>query len=170
VKYTTLPPKKRKARLCPARHRTAELVIANYLNESGVKFAEVTGNKAFYAPMLDTVNVPRIEQFKEQSEFYATVFHELGHSTGHVNRLNRNIMNGFGSEPYAKEELVAEFTSAILCNYTEVGNKVSERNSVAYIKNWSNAIKNDPKMFTVACYAADKAARMIIGGKLEKVA
>ena len=170
VKYTTLPPKKRIKRQSPARKRTADIIIKGYLAESGVALVNECSDRAFYSPMLDSVTVPVIEQFKEQAEYYSTVFHELGHSTGHESRLNRFDKSArFGNEPYAKEELIAEFTAAILCNYTEVGNAKSERNSAAYIKNWSNAIKNDPKMFTTASYAADKAARLIIGGKLEKV-
>jgi len=170
VKYTTLPPKKKIKRQAPKRSRTAEKIIEGYLLASGVHFAEVTGDRAFYSPMLDTVNVPKMEQFAEQAEYYSTVFHELGHSTGHPTRENRFESGAsFGNEPYAKEELVAEFTAAILCNYTEVGNDKSVKNSAAYIQNWSKAIKNDPKMFTVACYAADKAARRIVGGKIEKV-
>lgn len=170
VKYTTLPPKKKVKRQAPKRNRTAEKIVLGYLAESGVKFAEVTGDRAFYAPMLDTVNVPKMEQFNGQAEYYSTVFHELGHSTGHPTRENRFVETMvFGNEPYAKEELIAEFTAAILCNYTEVGNDASVKNSAAYIQNWSRAIKNDPKMFTVASYAADKAARRIVGGKIEKV-
>ena len=170
VKYTTLPPKKKITRQCPKRNRTADAIIARYLLNSGVTFTNEVGDRAFYRPATDSVTVPVMAQFKTTAEYYSTVFHELGHSTGHPSRENRfELGMVFGNEPYAREELVAEFTSAILCNYTEVGTEKSVKNSTAYIKNWSTAIKNDPKMFTVACYAADKAARRIIGGKIEKV-
>lgn len=170
VKYTTLPPKKRSRRQVPARKRTADIIIEGYLATSGVTLTHEVGDAAFYSPLFDSVTVPMLEQFSDQSTYYSTVFHELGHSTGHESRLNRFDKTArFGNEPYAKEELVAEFTAAILCNYTEVGNSKSERNNAAYIKSWARAIKDNPNMFTTASYAADKAARLIIGGKLEKV-
>ena len=165
VKYTDLPTKRRKVYTPPMKSRTAEKVIERYLTESGVKMDNVVGNEACYMPLLDKVIVPRMEQFKEQSEYYSTVFHELGHSTGHPSRENRiDVMDiKFGKEPYAREELVAEFTAAILNNWTGTADDKSDKNSAAYLQNWSKAIKDDPKMFTYAAYKADAAARRILG-------
>ena len=171
VKYTTLPEKKRKTHLPPAKSRTAEKVMGAYLKESGVKMKNEAGDKAFYAPLMDSVTVPKIEQFKESSEYYSTCFHELGHSTGHPKRLNRFEIgeSSFGSEGYAREELVAEFTAAILNNYTGISNDKSEKNSAAYLQNWSKAIKDDPQMFAYAAYKADAAASLIIGREKKDV-
>lgn len=171
VKYTTLPEKKRKTHLPPAKSRTAEKVMDGYLTRSGVKFANVEGDKAFYAPALDAVNVPTLKQFKEQSEYYSTCFHELGHSTGHPKRLNRFDLGSthFGSETYAKEELVAEFTAAMLGNYCGVDNDKSVKNSVAYLQSWAKAIKKDPHMFVYAAYKADAAVNLILGREKKDV-
>ena len=171
VKYTTLPEKKRKTHLPPAKNRTAEKIMDAYLEASGVRMANEAGNRAFYSPLQDAVTVPKMSQFREQSEYYSTCFHELGHSTGHPKRLGRFEIGAdhFGSEGYAKEELVAEFTAAILNNYTGIGNEKSEKNSAAYLQNWAQAIKDDPHMFTYAAFKADAAASLIIGREKKDV-
>ena len=68
----------------------------------------IGGADAFYLPLADTVHIPPQPAFFEQINFYRTLFHELGHWTGHPNRLNRDLTGAFGSKPYAHEELVAE--------------------------------------------------------------
>lgn len=165
VKYTDLPTKRRKVYTPPLKSRTAEKVIEKYLTDSGVKFDNVRGNKACYMPMLDKVIVPEMKQFREQSEYYSTVFHELGHSTGHPSRENRiDVMDiKFGSEPYAREELVAEFTAAVLNHWTGTADHKSDKNSAAYVQSWAKAIKDDPNMFLYAAYKADAAVKRILG-------
>ena len=169
TKYTTLPEKKRKTHLPPKKSRTADKVIKAYLDRSGVTMQNRQGDRAFYVPMTDSVTLPEMAQFKEQAEYYSTAFHELGHSTGHPSRLNRfKAGDKFGSEPYAREELVAEFTAAILNNYCDLGTEHSERNSAAYLQNWAKAIKDDPQMFVYAAYKADAAASLILGREEKK--
>jgi len=80
----------------------AEAVIA----ASGVDF-RIGGDKAFYVPSLDYVQVPPQPAFYEQINYYRTALHELTHATGHQSRLARKILNPFGSKDYAREELVA---------------------------------------------------------------
>ena len=81
----------------------AEEVIA----ASGVEF-RIGGDKAFYAPDPDFVQVPPQPAFFEQVNYYRTCLHELTHATGHAKRLGRDLRNSFGSKDYAREELVAE--------------------------------------------------------------
>lgn len=88
----------------------AEEVIA----ASGVEF-RIGGDKAFYAPDPDFVQVPPQPAFFEQVNYYRTCLHELTHATGHAKRLGRDLRNAFGSKDYAREELVAEMGAAFLC-------------------------------------------------------
>src|SRR3546814_19973168 len=81
---------------------------------SGVDF-RIGGDKAFYAPGPDFVQVPPQPAFFEQVNYYRTCLHELTHATGHSSRLGRDLLNAFGSKDYAREELVAEVGSAFLC-------------------------------------------------------
>ncbi|MEE2741404.1 ArdC-like ssDNA-binding domain-containing protein [Citromicrobium bathyomarinum] len=80
----------------------AEAVIA----ASGVDF-RIGGDKAYYVPSADYVQVPPQPAFHEQINFYRTALHELCHASGHPSRLNRNLRNAFGSKDYAREELIA---------------------------------------------------------------
>ncbi len=88
----------------------AEEVIA----ASGIEF-RVGGNRAYYVPAHDYVQVPPQPAFFEQINYYRTCLHELCHGSGHPSRLNRNLVNSFGSKDYAREELIAEMGSAFLC-------------------------------------------------------
>ena len=87
---------------------TAEKLIADYLNRSGVRLTHAEGDRAYYQPMTDRITLPLREQFRETAEYYSTAFHELTHSTGHESRLNRLEKTAFfGGEAYSKEELIA---------------------------------------------------------------
>jgi antirestriction protein ArdC len=115
-------------------------------------------NRAFYTPKKDLITMPEMAQFKSVDAYYQTLFHELGHSTGHQKRLNRKEVAEkvcFGSIDYSKEELVAELASSYLSSYC--GTKSNFDNSAAYIKGWSEQIKNDPHFFITACGKAQKA-------------
>ena len=149
---------------------TAEQVIADYVSRAGNGFhinRDKTSNKAFYSPSADYVTVPKRSQFTQMGEYYSTLFHELGHSTGHYTRLNRFTGAGanamFGSEAYSREELVAEMSSATILNLLGLETANTFRNSTAYIKDWSEAISNDPMMYVTACTRASKAVDMILG-------
>lgn len=147
----------------------AEAIIAGYLARAKTLTIECNGvsNKAFYRPSTDEVVVPNVMQFSDIAEYYSTMFHELGHSTGHVSRLDRfsgeDACAAFGSESYSREELVAEITAAsMLCILgLESGN--SFRNSAAYVQGWSKKLKDDPMLFITAAGRAEKALAWIIG-------
>ena len=117
-------------------------------------------NRAFYAPFLDSITLPLKKQFYEGEAFYGTMLHEMGHSTGHETRLKREISNPFGSEKYAREELVAEFTSA-LCGLF-LGIPVTlQNNNAAYLKDWLHKFNNAPKYLLNVLSDCTKATKFI---------
>ena len=125
-----------------------------------------TSNRAFYSPLMDSVTVPEIGQFKEISEYYSTLFHELTHSTGHKSRLNRLEKTAFfGNEEYSKEELVAEIGAATLTNMAGLETAKSFKNSAAYIQGWSSKLKENKRMIVEASSKANKAVNYILGKK-----
>jgi len=116
-------------------------------------------NRAFYNLLGDYIKIPKKEQYKTEAEFYCTAFHEIIHSTGHEDRLNRKSIYScqtFGDHAYSEEELVAELGAAYLCALTGVSNETLE-NSKAYINGWIKVFKNDPKMIHRAAKEAQKA-------------
>lgn len=144
---------------------SGDKIINDYINREHLNFVEYKSNKAYYSPSNDTVVVPLKEQYNLINEYYSTTFHELTHSTGHKNRLNRlqtGAVAAFGSETYSKEELVAEIGSASLMNLLGIETKNSFRNSVAYIQSWLKVLKNDNKFIVSAAGKAEKAVNYIL--------
>lgn len=144
----------------------AEEVVKKYLEDNKGLQLKHGGDKAFYMPSRDTIQMPKREKFEGNSEYYSTLFHEMGHSTGHKARLSREGvtgMNFFGSHEYSKEELVAEFTACFLCSH--VGIEDTRENSAAYLKNWVSALKDEPRMLVQASGLAKKATEYILGNK-----
>jgi antirestriction protein ArdC len=120
---------------------------------------------AYYSPMEDCVGLPPRERFERTEGYYATVFHELVHSTGHEKRLKRSTLtekSGFGSNPYCKEELIAEMGAAFLCGLAEIGERTID-NSAAYLKGWLEQLRNDKTLIVQAAAQAQKAADFILG-------
>ena len=112
----------------------ADKIITMYVNREHLDFKELPSNKAFYSPSNDRVVVPMKEQYENINEYYSTTFHELTHSTGHKNRLDRletGAIASFGSETYSKEELVAEIGSASLMNMLGIETPQTFKNSTA---------------------------------------
>ena len=121
--------------------------------------------RACYAPSTDTVNMPRRPRFTSPDGYYATLFHELVHSTGHATRLARKgITEGtrFGSAEYSREELVAEMGAAFLCAHAGIDNATID-NAAAYIQGWLNRLRDDRRMVVVAAGQAQKAVDLILG-------
>lgn len=108
------------------------------------------GASAFYAPSRDQVVMPPREAFiaaggdTPEQGYYSTVFHELGHATGHETRLDRGKGNRFGSEAYAFEELIAEMIAAMCCQHVGIIQEPREA-SAAYIKSWATKLREDPR-------------------------
>ena len=123
-------------------------------------------NRAYYRMKEDTIHLPDKSGFDKGNEYYSTLFHEIGHSTGHQSRVGRKGIENFdhfGSGQYAKEELVAEFVSAILCRQAGIDN--TRENSEAYLKSWIGKLKNDEKLLVSASSQAHKAVKYILGGE-----
>lgn len=146
------------------RHESADKIINGFINAPKITVCDT--DRACYAPLTDTVTVPELSQYPNPEKFYATMFHELGHSTGHTSRLNRKELidlNAFGCHDYSLEELVAELTAAFLCAESGIDNTLD--NSAAYIKGWHKKLSNDPKLFWTAAGRAQKAADYILNRK-----
>ncbi len=130
------------------------------------------GNRAFYAPALDVVQLPAREQFSSADDYYSTAFHELTHATGHASRLNRpevaRATHAFGDGDYAREELVAELGAAMIGARAAIAPRTDQ--SAAYIAGWLRALKDDRKMLVGAAGRAQRAADYVLGVKREIVA
>ena len=128
------------------------------------------GSRAYYAPALDTVQVPEPKRFVSPQAYHATLFHELIHSTGHSSRLDRfrreETPVRFGDEHYSKEELVAEMGASFLCAFTGIKETVF-RNSVAYLQGWISRLREDKTLILYAGNQAVKAASFILNLKAE---
>ena len=141
--------------------QAAEDIIANYKGPA----INHGGNVAAYSPLMDTCRIPHSGDFVSAAEYYSTVFHELAHSTGHAKRLNRKGITDagtFASHEYSIEELIAEFASAMLMQHAGIESPAFD-NSVAYIKGWSRAIREDKTLIAKAASAAQKAVDLILG-------
>lgn len=149
----------------------AEAILATYLTQDEApSFAEDGGNRAYYLPTKDAIHIPTRQAHHSDEEFYSTAFHEVGHSTGHSTRCKREGIvqfDHFGSGQYAKEELVAEMTSVMLCSQAGIVDRTID-NSAAYLNNWTKAIKDDPTMLIGAAGQAQKAADFVLGTKFDK--
>jgi len=123
--------------------------------------------KACYYPALDKINMPPRKLFSNVPEYYATLFHEMTHSTGNESRLNRKTVTDaqpFGTPDYSKEELIAEIGAAFLCGHASIENTTID-NSAGYIAGWLSALENDRRLVVDAAAAAQKAVDHILGKK-----
>ena len=119
--------------------------------------------RAFYKPATDTLHMPIPACFRSPETYYATLFHELTHSSGHRSRLNRKTLTDlclFGDPDYAQEELVAEMGATYLCGVCGIAN-TTIANSAAYLQSWMQVLRHDPTMLVHAAAQAQKAADYI---------
>lgn len=126
---------------------------------SGADF-RIGGDRAFYVPSDDYIQVPRPESYFEPINWHRTALHELGHWSGHPSRLARNLSGGFGSALYAKEELVAEMTSAFVCASLGIVPTVRHAD---YLGSWLEVLREDNHAIISAASAASKAADYLLG-------
>ena len=143
----------------------ASVTVGDYLARAGAPSIGTGGDRAFYSPIRDHIQVPQISDFASTEEYFATCFHEIAHSTGHKDRLNRDGVvesHSFGDELYSEEELIAEFTSAFLCSHTGLSPSTLDNNA-SYIASWHKVLKNDPKVLVRAVGKAQKASDFILG-------
>lgn len=115
-------------------------IAEKIISKSNAKIIEHP-SEAFFSSN-DYIAMPHKDKFKSLGGYYGVLLHELAHWTGHPSRLNRGVFHTFGSEEYAREELVAELASVFLC--AETGIEYVSGNHTAYIQNWIKTLKNDP--------------------------
>jgi antirestriction protein ArdC len=119
----------------------------------------VGGDRAFYVPSEDYIRVPPPSAFFEPINWHRTVFHELGHHSGHSSRLNRDLSGAFGSAAYAREELVAEMTGAFVCAALSIVPTVRHAD---YLGSWLEVLREDNRAIIRAASAASKAADYLL--------
>ncbi|MCB2112705.1 MAG: DUF1738 domain-containing protein [Parvularculaceae bacterium] len=130
----------------------------NLIAATGADF-RIGGDKAFYVPSQDFIRVPPQPAFFEQINYYRTCFHELGHWTGHASRLGREFKGRYGSHAYAREELVAELSSAFVCASLSIAPTVRHAD---YLGAWLEVLKEDNRAIFNAASLASKAADFVL--------
>lgn len=135
------------------------LAAEELINSTGANVIYQPQDRAFYRRSDDVIILPIRAQFKGAEPFYSVIFHELGHWTGHKDRLNREFGAQFGDTKYAFEELVAELCTAFIC--AELGFSSVITNNAAYLANWLQCFKNDTSFIVKAASSAHKAAEYI---------
>ncbi len=135
----------------------AEQFFAN----TGARFRH-GGDKAFYAPSQDFIQLPPADAFKDAESYAATKAHELLHWTGHASRMAREFGKRFGDTAYAREELVAELGSAFLCAALGITPEPREDHA-AYLGHWLAVLKEDKRAIFSAAAHAQRAADYLQG-------
>ena len=126
-------------------------------------------DNAFYSISRNQITIPEKSQFKDGESWYGTAFHEMVHSTGAENQLNRlKLQSGFGSDEYAREELVAELGSALVCQKYGMTKNLKE-DSAAYLKSWLGSLKESPSFIKTTLMDVKKATS-ILTQRIDEVA
>lgn len=149
----------------------AHAVVQGYvrrddLGQTSGPALEEGGDRAYYRPSEDRVQMPTVGQFTSAHAYYSVMFHELAHSTGHPSRLDREGISEvapFGSPTYSREELVAEIGSAMIAAAIGIGTDAQLDQSAAYVDGWRKALRDDPKAIVYAAGRAQKAADLVLG-------
>lgn len=146
--------------------QTCENIISNCQNLPEIRYG---GNQAYYKPSEDFIQMPNKESFISSEHYYATLFHEMVHSTGSENRLARKKfyegMNISGKANYSFEELVAEIGSCYLSHHAGIDTENLYDNSAAYINSWLKVFKSDVRFLPTAAQCAWKAKKFILNEK-----
>lgn len=137
--------------------------IVRMLSATGVKANSFRQGRAYYRPLTDEIVMPTAEQFFTDSDYWATLLHELVHATGHQKRLNREGITSssrqFGDPIYAFEELIAEMGSAFLCATLGIYGEVQHD---SYIDHWLSVLKADKRALFRACRFSREAADFLL--------
>jgi antirestriction protein ArdC len=149
----------------------ADQLVKSYVDKDGRLVIDHKDNSsAFYRPMTDSINMPLMDLFVDADSYYKTLFHEMAHATGHQDRLNRKTLvetNGFGTETYSREELVAEITSMYMVGYLGLDPKDNTNNSQAYINGWIKHLTSKPQEIATAMTQASKAFALLVNNSIE---
>ncbi|TXG98604.1 MAG: DUF1738 domain-containing protein [Nevskiaceae bacterium] len=136
------------------------------IRATGIDF-RIGGDRAFYVPALDYVQVPPPQAYFEPINWHRTALHELGHGTGHASRLDRDFTGSFGTKAYAFEELVAEMNAAFCCAALGIVPTVRHAD---YIGSWLEVLREDNRAIVRAASQASKAADWLLAHLPEPVA
>jgi antirestriction protein ArdC len=144
------------------RHSAPRLDDADaYITATGAVIAH-GGDRAFYAPSRDSIQLPEFDTFDSPVAYYGTAFHELVHWTGAETRVDRDIKNSFGTPDYAREELVAELGAAFIAATMNIETEVRDDHA-EYLAAWLKVLKEDKKAIFKAAAAAQKAVDFLDG-------
>jgi len=143
----------------PAALGLIEPRVEALIKATGIDF-RIGGNRAFYAPAQDFVQIPPPQAYFEPINWHRTALHELGHATGHATRLNRDLNGSFGSKKYAFEELIAEMNAAFCCASLGIAPTVRHAD---YIGSWLDVLREDNRAIVRAASQASKAAEYLLG-------
>lgn len=135
------------------------------IKATGIDF-RIGGNRAFYAPEPDFVQVPPPQAYFEPINWHRTALHELGHATGHPSRVGRDLSGSFGTKKYAFEELVAEINAAFCCASLGIVPTVRHAD---YIGSWLEVLREDNRAIVRAASQASKAADWLLGFLPEEI-
>ena len=118
------------------------------------------GDSAYYSISKNEIVVPEKGQFKDGESFYSNLYHEMGHSTGAENQLDRLKPTTFGSAEYAREELVAELTAALTAQRYGMSKHLKD-DTAAYLKAWLDSLKESPQFIKTVLLDVKKASSML---------
>lgn len=141
--------------------KAGQQIVDVYKTMCNIKIG-IDNSKAFYSPGADFINLPDINAFENAESFYHVAFHEIAHSTGHKNRLNRKIEADSFKEKYSKEELVAELTANMVSAKINILNKKLTDNSTAYLQGWSRKLIDRKQELFLAMTQAANAFQYIV--------
>lgn len=147
----------------------AEAVKASYIERCGISYRETTEGNAYYSPAAHAVTMPKKDTFESSEAYYQTMFHEMGHSTGHPKLLNRATLNGSYSwghrtDNYSREELVAEMSSCMTLDGLGMLTPEIFANSAAYLKSWGEELHAKIRhSIAKQTQSAVDASRLVLG-------
>ena len=142
----------------PVQQGLIEPTVEALIKATGIDF-RIGGDRAFYVPAQDYVQVPPPQAYFETINWHRTALHELGHATGHVSRLGRDLSGSFGSKKYAFEELIAEINAAFCCASLGIAPTVRHAD---YIGSWLEVLREDNRAIVRAASHASKAADWLL--------
>jgi antirestriction protein ArdC len=145
---------------------TPEEAAEKILKSSGARILHDKQDVAYYSPAKDEIHLPPPALFKEAARYYGTALHELGHWSGHGSRLNRDLLNRFGTPDYAREELRAELASYFLASRLGIPHDSSQHAS--YIGNWIEVLQKDHNEIFRAARDAEKICEYVLEFQHEK--
>lgn len=165
----------------PSKLETGELeitysvpkdILRAYLDKENIKHV-ASNNGAWYSPDRDIIGTPPAKHFKSEEQYFATMFHEMAHSTGHERRLNRVGVVGRilkGTKVYSREEVIAELASSLLCAESGIMSYESENSKLyldhaSYVQGYINFLKASEEDIVKLCSDAERAFEFIIGSQ-----